>query len=99
MREIRVFFVLVSLLGVLTSSPSFSFFSSSFSSCFFYRLLELAVDVVQRLGDRRECLYVHCWGGHGRTGTAVGVALGILFPSLSPQECLNRVQFYHDLRT
>ena len=37
-------------------------------------ILELARELVGRV-EREECLYVHCWGGHGRTGTVVCLML------------------------
>jgi len=59
-------------------------------------VLELALDVCFRmLSD--EIIYLHCWGGHGRTGTVVAVALGLMY-DLSSSEALARTQLYHDLR-
>jgi len=59
-------------------------------------VLELALDVCYRLlAD--EVIYLHCWGGHGRTGTVVAVALGLMY-DLPSQEALRRTQLYHDLR-
>eukprot|EP00937_MAST-01D_sp_MAST-1D-sp2_P004178 g4178.t1 len=46
---------------------------------------------------RGECLYVHCWGGHGRTGTVVCVLLHMLF-RLSAEQSLAYCQFVHDIR-
>jgi hypothetical protein len=40
-------------------------------------LSRLADDCCQRILDG-ERLYVHCWGGHGRTGTLIAVMLGRL---------------------
>jgi hypothetical protein len=59
-------------------------------------VLELALDICYRLlAD--EVIYLHCWGGHGRTGTVVAVALGLMY-DLSSSEALSRTQLYHDLR-
>jgi len=59
-------------------------------------VLELALDVCWRLlAD--EIIYLHCWGGHGRTGTVVAVALGLMY-DLPASEALARTQLYHDLR-
>jgi hypothetical protein len=59
-------------------------------------VLELALDVCYRLlAD--EVIYLHCWGGHGRTGTVVAVALGLMY-NLPSSEALARTQLYHDLR-
>jgi len=61
-------------------------------------------DVVLRLAKglcwrlvRGEVLYLHCWGGHGRTGTLVAVMLGMLY-NISKAEALKRTQLYHDCR-
>ncbi len=45
-----------------------------------------------------ELLYLHCRMGNGRTGVLAAIVLGCLYPSLSPQECLLRVQAYHRRR-
>jgi len=44
-----------------------------------------------------EVLYVHCRGGHGRTGTICSVLLGRLY-SLPGPEAMARTQLYHDTR-
>jgi hypothetical protein len=46
---------------------------------------------------RGEKLYVHCWGGHGRTGTLLAVMLSWLY-SLPYAAALKHVQAYHDSR-
>ena len=43
-------------------------------------------------------VYVHCRGGHGRTGVVVACVLGELYPALTAAEVLGRVQAYHDAR-
>lgn len=45
-----------------------------------------------------ERIYVHCHGGHGRTGVVVACILGYLYPRLSPQAVLQRVLLYHNSR-
>jgi len=42
-------------------------------------------------------LYVHCWGGHGRTGIVVCLLLAVLY-GISVSEAFKRVQAYHDCR-
>jgi hypothetical protein len=59
-------------------------------------VLALAVDIARRVQDG-EVIYMHCWGGHGRTGTLVCVVLSLLY-GLSAEEALFRCQFVHDLR-
>mmetsp|Transcript_19221 Transcript_19221/g.34210 ORF Transcript_19221/g.34210 Transcript_19221/m.34210 type:complete len:353 (-) Transcript_19221:316-1374(-) len=44
-----------------------------------------------------DVIYLHCWGGHGRTGTIVAVMLGMLY-KISKAEALKRTQLYHDMR-
>lgn len=59
-------------------------------------LSNLADDCCQRIlnGER---LYIHCWGGHGRTGTLVAVILARLY-GLSALEALKYTQALHDTR-
>jgi len=42
-------------------------------------------------------LYVHCWGGHGRTGIIIALMLGLLY-DMSADDALSRTQIYHDTR-
>ena len=56
-------------------------------------LAEYLVDLMRR-GYR---LYLHCWGGHGRTGTLVCIILHLIY-GLDSSEALRRCQFVHDLR-
>lgn len=44
-----------------------------------------------------EHLYIHCWGGHGRTGTLVAVLLSRLY-GLSADAALRFTQAFHDAR-
>jgi len=44
-----------------------------------------------------ENLYIHCWGGHGRTGLVVGCLLGRLFP-LTSTHALELTSGYHQQR-
>lgn len=59
-------------------------------------LNRLAVDVMERV-LRGEKLYIHCWGGHGRTGTLVAVMLGRLY-GLPYTTALRYTQAFHDAR-
>lgn len=47
--------------------------------------------------DKGEKLYVHCWGGHGRSGSVGSIVMGLLY-SLKPSEAMDRIQYTHDLR-
>eukprot|EP00466_Bigelowiella_natans_P007642 jgi/Bigna1/131660/aug1.15_g6368 len=42
--------------------------------------------------------FVHCTGGHGRTGTVVAVVLGKLYTQLESDHAMMRIQLYHDSR-
>ena len=59
-------------------------------------IYNLCVNLVERIA-RGEILYVHCWGGHGRTGTAICIMLHLMY-KLSADQCLDFCQFVHDLR-
>lgn len=41
--------------------------------------------------------YLHCWGGHGRTGTVLSLMLGLLY-NIGPDEAMGWVQLLHDVR-
>ncbi|KAJ5075721.1 dual specificity protein phosphatase dsp8-related [Anaeramoeba ignava] len=53
-------------------------------------------NLIEKLNSDVKML-VHCWGGHGRTGTIVSLILGKMY-SLSPEEVFSRIQIYHDFR-
>jgi len=46
-------------------------------------------------GDR---LYIHCWGGRGRTGLISACLLGALFDEVTAEQALERVQRAYSLR-
>jgi len=46
-------------------------------------------------GDR---LYIHCWGGRGRTGLISACLIGALFDEVTAEEALERVQRAYSLR-
>eukprot|EP00775_Hariotina_reticulata_P001786 gene1786-2120_t len=56
----------------------------------------LADDCCERV-LKGEKLYIHCWGGHGRTGTLVATMLGRLY-GLPFSSALKHTQGYHDAR-
>lgn len=56
----------------------------------------LISELIKRLEDG-EILYVHCRGGHGRTGTVCALLLARLY-GLTAVEAMQRVQLYHDTR-
>jgi predicted protein tyrosine phosphatase len=47
---------------------------------------------------RREVLYLHCWGGCGRTGLVAACLLGALYRGMTADEAMARVNSYFFLR-
>lgn len=61
-------------------------------------VLDLAAHLTQLIASEgREVIYVHCWGGHGRTGTVVAILLSLYY-GIDAEEALTRTQLYHDIR-
>ena len=58
---------------------------------------KLVVDLQRRVLEE-SVLYIHCWGGRGRTGLVAACLLGALYPSVDAEEALERVQAYFSLR-
>ena len=56
----------------------------------------LALRLYRRL-EEGEALYIHCRGGHGRTGTVCALLLGLVF-NLAGPEALALYQALHDCR-
>ena len=56
----------------------------------------LCDDLIARIRAGRR-LYVHCWGGHGRTGTVVAIILGRMY-DITCAQALARTQTLHDVR-
>ena len=53
--------------------------------------------IVQQLGQlvqNGEVLYIHCLGGHGRTGT-ISIPLMTLLYGMEVEEATKRVNYYH----
>ncbi|CAF1026462.1 unnamed protein product [Rotaria sp. Silwood1] len=58
------------------------------------------LDFCLGLGDRikqGQVVLVHCWGGHGRTGTIISIVIGILF-NLNSEEAISMNRRLHDQR-
>jgi len=60
-------------------------------------LLEVADEVVKRIKNG-EHVYLHCAGGHGRTGGYAAIILHKLYPELTSSEIFEYIQFAHDQR-
>ena len=60
------------------------------------RVLELARSLVRSIAEG-HILYLHCWGGHGRTGTLVCIMLHLMY-GLNDKEAMHYCQTVHDLR-
>jgi hypothetical protein len=60
-------------------------------------IIALARNIVERILNG-ESVYLHCAGGHGRTGTVALVALHMLYPKLTELELFEFVQYAHDQR-
>lgn len=59
----------------------------------FARFLVKVANIIQNL-DEGEYIYIHCKGGHGRSGVVVACLLVIMF-NLSPKEALKRTTDTH----
>jgi len=60
-------------------------------------LSELVEDLVLRIRDHGERVYVHCHGGHGRTGVVCALVVARLF-GFGSTEALDHIQRTHDAR-
>jgi hypothetical protein len=60
-------------------------------------IIEIGRIVVERL-KKGENVYLHCAGGHGRTGGYAAYILHLLYPELSSAEIFEYIQFAHDQR-
>ena len=60
-------------------------------------LEDVATEVVIRL-KKGENIYLHCAGGHGRTGGYTALILYKLYPELSSSKIFEYIQFAHDQR-
>jgi len=57
------------------------------------KMNEKEVEVKQQEEKRENGLmYIHCWGGHGRTGTVISILLGIIY-DLHPEVALSAHSF------
>ncbi|CAE6972203.1 unnamed protein product [Symbiodinium sp. CCMP2592] len=54
-------------------------------------LSELVGELMQRM-EANEVIYLHCWGGRGRSGVVAACLLGSMFGEMTAAECLEMVQ-------
>lgn len=59
-------------------------------------VLDLAKQLVKCISEG-EVIYLHCWGGHGRTGTVVCLMLRLMY-GMDAMEAMNWCQTVHDMR-
>ena len=57
----------------------------------------LVKDIAKKILNGKK-IYIHCAGGHGRTGIISSLVLHILYPELTKIEILNYLQYCHDQR-
>ncbi|CAF4753858.1 unnamed protein product [Rotaria sp. Silwood1] len=43
------------------------------------KVLEFCSDLCKRITEDDQKILIHCWGGHGRTGTIISILIGMLF--------------------
>jgi len=53
--------------------------------------------LVERIENDNK-IYIHCWGGRGRTGMIAACLLGALYADIDAEEALSRVQTAYSLR-
>lgn len=61
-----------------------------------YMVLKLAKKLVE-FYHRGEVLYIHCWGGHGRTGVVVCLMLHLMY-GLTADEAMTYCEHVHKIR-
>ncbi|CAF1074220.1 unnamed protein product [Rotaria sordida] len=43
------------------------------------KVFEFSLNLLERLKNNHQKILIHCWGGHGRTGTIISILIGMLF--------------------
>lgn len=46
----------------------------------------------------KQVLFIHCWAGRGRTGLIAACLLGKLYPNVTAEQSLTRVDVYYRTR-
>ena len=60
-------------------------------------MLEFIPKLARRVAADSECVYVHCWGGHGRTGTIIALLLAQLY-GVDAERALHLTGLFHRQR-
>jgi len=60
-------------------------------------MFDFVMELVERITENGEVLYIHCWAGRGRTGMIVACLLGIIY-KISAYEALERTNAYFQQR-
>ena len=60
-------------------------------------LLEFIPKLASVVESPNEVVYVHCWGGHGRTGVIISLLLVALY-QLESEQALRLTKLYHSKR-
>lgn len=61
------------------------------------KIKELCKQLKQKICEGKH-IYIHCTGGHGRTGTIAAILLYLLYPTITAEQALEYVQYAHDQR-
>lgn len=59
------------------------------------KVLALAQKLTKDISEG-EVIYLHCWGGHGRTGTVVCIMLYLLYGVCGAITCFSSPQYCHE---
>eukprot|EP00439_Symbiodinium_sp_Y106_P078637 s1503_g17.t1 len=54
--------------------------------------IQESVSALSQDGGANEVIYLHCWGGRGRSGVVAACLLGSMFHEMTAAECLEMVQ-------
>jgi len=63
----------------------------------FTRFMYELYDFVMRM-DEDEHIYIHCKGGHGRSGMVIACLFRLLNPEWETRECLHWTRYFHNQR-
>jgi len=54
--------------------------------------LESLLKILTAMNEQEKTVYIHCWGGRGRTGLISACLLSIIWPDLDAESILNVIQ-------